>query len=281
MAGDFMVCRGNKADCFGPISGDNSMTAQALPKTEELSNTLIEFFFKKRKLKEFTIRQLKRDAGRLKGKIEPYIYHNLLGQIASLENNKTSLINDYEYALKLAPDDYDTQYNYIASLGNRGFITEAVAQTQILYKNFPNKLETLELLIKYIYLSCRFNEASQLLNKLKSPAEYFAYDIIVEALTIFENAGLTEDEAQYLCELAYSVLNTQNLYFSGAEIEIIGDCVHYSIYVDLPLDAIFDVNWELAGVFVDNVENRRNGTFIFEYKSVDILEERQVDECVV
>ena len=126
---------------------------------------------------------------------------------------------------------------------------------------------------------CRFKESLELLNKLEVKPIFFA--TAKEVSSVFENAGLSDDEAQHLCELAYSVLETKKLYFSGSEIEVIGDCVHYSIYIDLPIEDIFDVNWELAGVFVDNVEDRRNDALIFEYKSVDILEERLANECIV
>ena len=52
-------------------------------------------------------------------------------------------------------------------------------------------------------------------------------------------------------------------------------CIHFTIYVDLPIEEIFEVNWELANVLVENTQNTYSDVLMFEYSSIDVLEERQ------
>lgn len=257
------------------------MTAQALPKTQELFEKLDLFASTNRKLNEFDIRFLKRDAEKLKDKIDYPQYYDFLGKISCLENNKKNIINYYENAIKLSPNSYNIQRNYVISLAKRGFLSESFICSKNLATHFPNEIEALALVFDKSIRLCRFKEALQLSKIIKKNVECPYYELIEIAADIFEHEQLNDDEAQHLCQLAFSVLESQNLYFSDWDVEIIEDCVHYSIYVDLPVEEIFDINWELAGIFVDNVENRRNDTLIFEYKSVDILEERLANERVI
>lgn len=257
------------------------MTAQALPKTDELSKRMISFSNKKRKLTPFDIRKLKKDVESLKGQIDYFEYYDYLGQIACLERDKGSIVKYYENALRLAPDNYLTLNNYVVSLEKSGFFTEAITQAQVLVNKFPDDLKSIERLRYDNFFLCRFKDVQQLLNNTKIPANWVDYEIIIEALAIFNNAGLSDDEAQHLCELAYSVLESQNLYFSKAEIEIIVDCVCYTIYIDERIEKLFDINWELSGVFAEKLEDMRSDVLIFDYSSIDILEERQKYDRVI
>ena len=81
--------------------------------------------------------------------------------------------------------------------------------------------------------------------------------------------------------MAFSVLETKNLYYSDSEINIVDNCVCHTIYIDLPIEYLSDINWELAGVFAENVEDMRSDVLIFEYSSIDILEEKEKYECLI
>jgi tetratricopeptide (TPR) repeat protein len=271
-----MVCLGKKVNCLCYLCReDNAMTAQPAPKTQELANKIFSFYLKRRKLGEFDIPRLEKDVENLKGKIEYAKYYDFLGQIASLRRDKDNIISYYENALKLASNDSDIQYNYMVGLGNSGFITQAIEQGKVLVGKFPDKPEALTPIIDHISYLCRFKSSLPFLNKLENPTEFHNYKIIQKAISIFADAQLSDDEAQHLCQFAFSVLETKNLYYSDSEIKIADDCVCYTIYVDSPIEDMFDINWELAGIFAEKVEDMRSDVLMFEYSSIDVLEEKE------
>jgi tetratricopeptide (TPR) repeat protein len=252
------------------------VTAQALPKTQELSDRINTLFLKKRKPSEFDIRLLKKEAEKLKNKTTEVDYCQFLGLIAALENDKENCIIHYERAIKLSPNDYDVYKNYCICLHNRGLLFKEIEQLKELIEEFPSRTtETLLSVIENKKYLCRFKDTLALENKTKHQ------NFLLKESTIFENAGLSDDEAQYLCKLAYRILETKKLYFSYATIEIIDDCVLYTIYVDLPIEEIFKINWELAGIFAENVEDMRSDVLMFEYSSVDVLEEKEKHERLI
>lgn len=257
------------------------MITQALPKTQELTDRINTFLSKRRCLNLFESNSLKRDAEKLKGKIDDVDYYDFLGQISALENNRKSLLEYYEYSLQLQPDYYRVNYDYAAFLANSGLIFKSEKQSELLFEKFSDDSNALDIIIGTSYQTCKFQKTLSLLKKQETRNNFQFYDLLIKSLTIFESAKLNDDEAQRLCQLAYSVLETKNLYFSGSNIEIIGDCVLYTIYVDLPIEEIFEVNWELAGVFVENVENTRSDVLMFEYSSVDVLEEKEKHERLI
>jgi hypothetical protein len=162
--------------------------------------------------------------------------------------------------------------NYFISLYRCGLILEASEQLKEITKNSPTSTETLSFLSGKKFDLCRFKESLKSLNKLKDKPDFFG--TVKKAVSIFENAGLSDDDAQHLCELAYSVLETRKLYFSGSEIEIIDDCVFYTIYVDSPIEDIAEINWKLAETFAE-LDDMRSDILLFEYSSVAVLEEKQ------
>jgi hypothetical protein len=255
--------------------------AQALPKTQELLDKVNSFFSKKRRLGTFDARLLKREAEKLKGKIEYAHYYDILGQISSLENDRANTISFYENAIKLDPNNYATKYNYIASLRNCGLLFQSYEYTKQLLASYPNETNLLGVLIENSYFLCCFRETLQLLNKLERKTDFYAYETLLLAISIFENAQLSDTESNNLCQLAYSVLDEQNLCLTGLEIEIIDNCVLYTIYVDKSIEEIFEINWELANIFAEKVDDMRSDVLMFEYSSVDILEEKEKYERFV
>ncbi|MFZ2725349.1 MAG: hypothetical protein WAX77_03765 [Methylococcaceae bacterium] len=256
------------------------MTAQALPKTEELIDRINFLTLKKRRPSEFDIKLLKREAEKLKGKIEYSDYYDFLGRISALEQNKANVISYYENALKLVSDNYEIRHNYCISLSNNACFNESILQADILFNSFPNDSKILILLISGLWSLCNFRKSLELLNKLDNSIVK-NYQWIIQAAAILDKNKLSDNEAQRLCELALNLLETHSLYYSDLEIEIIDNTICYSIYVDLPVEEIFDINWELAGILADNDSSDYDDVLIFQYKPVAILEERLAHERIV
>lgn len=247
--------------------------AQALPKTQELADKIDQLLYKRRKPVDSEIRSLKKEASNLKDKIIYADYCDFLGGIACLENNNAKMIAHYKEAITLSfGNNYEIQRNYFANLNNRGLFAKAREQLKEITTKFPDTKELSIFSFGNAFFLCRFREAVLLSELLENIHDK---EIARTAAFIFERENLSDDEAENLCKLAYSVLETKNLYFSGSEIEIIDNCILYTIYIDLPIEEVFDINWELAGVFVDNGKNRCNEVLAFKYSSVDVLEEKK------
>ena len=137
---------------------------------------------------------------------------------------------------------------------------------------FPDDKYVFHELCDRLFCNARFNEVSKLINAIEDSKQL---QLINHATKIFEMANLTDSEAQHLQTLAYSVIEKNNLYYFESTINIIDDCVCFTLYVDLPVEKIFDINWELAGILADGVEDMRCGVLSFKYSSIDVLRERR------
>ena len=253
------------------------MTVQALPKTNELNGEINSYFAKNRKPTDGQVTLLNRKADTLRGKIPENIYYDLLGRIACLENDIAALNRHYQTALKLAPTDFQIHYDYLLALHNKGLHSEALAHGKTVLADFPEHSETiLSLITEYAILACRTYEASGFLTQTNNPDNHKYYQLIKEVWAIFETAGLADDEVERLQNLAHALIEKNNLYFSGVnQINITRGCIHYQIYIDLPIEDIFEINWQLADVLVENTENTRSDIILFEYESIDVFEESQ------
>jgi hypothetical protein len=247
--------------------------AQAVPKTkaEELSDKINSYALTKRKISkdDFNFRLLKNEIKGLFGKINHADYYDLLGRVSCLENNKNSVIESYKNAIKHAPNSFNIYENYVVSLKNLGLINHAFEQSKILIKKFPTHPNALSFFIGAASVLCHFRESYQLLNNVNISVNNINF--LEKVIHIFDSAELTDDEAQRLCELAYSILETKNLYYSGSAIEIIEDCVFYSIYIDVSIEEAARIDFELSYLFAEKLENMRDDVIVFEYKSVETL----------
>lgn len=250
------------------------MTAQPLPKTNELIGEINSYLAKKRKPTEWQVKLLKKKADTLRGKIPENIYYDVLGRISCLENDIAALTEYYQTALKLAPADFQTQYDYLLALHNTRLYSKALAQGKALLADFPEHSETiLSLMTECAFMACRMYEADGFLTETNNPDNHPRYQQIKEGLAVFEAAGLNDDEVERLQNLAHALIQKNNLYFSSTKISISQDCIHYQIYVDLPIEEIFDINWQLADVLVESTENTHSDVILFELESIDVLEE--------
>lgn len=247
------------------------MTAQPAPKTQELQNNINHFFDNYLRPTDFEIRLLKKEAGNLI-KIDAAIAYNYLGFIAALENNRKAVISNYEKAIKLPSNNCINRLNYSIALSRCGLNDLALEQAREIVKMIPDDKDVLETLFLRLSSTARFNEAHKLLTKIEDNERI---ELVNHASKIFEEANLEDEDAQYLQKLAYSVIEKNNIYYFNSTIGIIDNCVSFTLYVDLPVEEIFDINWELAGVLADNVEDMRCGVLSFKYSSIDVLRERR------
>lgn len=252
------------------------MTVKPLPNIKDLINDINNLVSKHRKPTDVEIYQLKKYLDSLKNKISWADYYDILGQISGLANNKEEMISFFEKSIRLEPNNYEIHRNHLFCLLNHGLIDLAINQAKLLNDRFSETQDSLSLLSKSYFYLCRFRDALQILDKQQT-----IDDFIKSSVAIFDNAKITDDEAQNLCELAFSLLKKKRLYFSAITLDIIESCVVYTIYVDVSIEQLTEINWELAGIFAKGVTNMRSNVLMFEYSSIDILEQDKFYECVV
>lgn len=247
------------------------MTTQPAPKTQELKNNINYFFNNYLRPIPLEIRRLKKEAENLI-KIDAAAAYNYLGLIAVLENNRKAVISNYEKAIKLMPNDFAIHSNYSTALLRSGLTDLALEEARKVFCNFTNNKDVILNLFYRLIDSARFDEAYKLSSKIESDK---GIELVNNAAKIFEEANLTDDDAQHLQNLAYSVITKNNLYYFKSGYEVIDGCVSITLYVDLPIEEIFDINWKLAGILADNLEDMRCDLLNFEYSSIEVLRERR------
>lgn len=250
------------------------MAAQALPITNELTDEINSYILKKRKPTDWQIRLLKKKADTLRGKIPESLFFDVQGSIASLERNIEALSRHYQTAIKLDSTNFQTQYNYLAALKNSCAYSNALAHGKLMLTDFPKNSEAiLSWLVECALMVCRMHEALFFLSQLNNPSQDNGYQLAKEGIAIFEAAELNDDVAERLQSLVTNLIQKNNLYHSQTSIGITDKCIHYLIYVDLPIEHIFEINWQLANELVENTENTYSDAILFEFQSIDVLEE--------
>lgn len=249
------------------------MTMQPAPATQELTHDLNAYFVRGRKPTDFEIKALEKKANALKSKIDYTDYYAFLGFIAALRRDAESVTYNFENALRLAPTDTTATVlsKYLVSLKNSGWYLQAFTLGRTLAKKLSNDNSLLTDMIESAFCLGRFHEAYELLSKLAEPQQYQGYQDIIEAIKIVDRVQLSDDEAEQLQQLAFSILQGHHLYFSNSRIEIMNNFIHYEIYVDLPIEQIPELDFELSLTFAEKLENMRDDVIVFEYKSVDTL----------
>lgn len=250
------------------------MTAQPAPKNQELENNIHYFWDNLLRPTNLDIRRLKREAENII-KIDAAVAYNYLGCIAVLENNKKDVISNFENAIKLTPNDFAINRSYSIALLNSGLNDLALEEARKGFSKFPNNKDVSLDLFYYLINSTRFDEAHKLLSKIEGDK---GIQLVNNAAKIFEAANLTDDEAQQLKILAFSLIEKHQLYFYAANIGIIENCVEYNIYVDNPIEDIFELNWELANLLAESVDDMRCDALNFTYSSVEVLREKKQHE---
>jgi hypothetical protein len=192
------------------------MSAQPLPKTNELIGEINSYLAKKRKPTDWQVKLLKKKADALRGKIPENIYYDVLGRISCLENDIAALNRYYQTALNLAPTDFQTQYDYLLALHNTRLYSKALVQGKALLADFPEHSETiLSLMTECAFMACRIYEADDFLTQTNNPDNHPRYQQIKEGREVFEAAGLNDDEAERLQNLAHALIQKKNFTFQA------------------------------------------------------------------
>ena len=253
------------------------MTDQPFPKATELTNEINTYFSKYRKPSDWQIKLLQKKADSLKGKIPDSLYYGLLGNISALEDDIPALRQHFQTAIKLNPTSSQPQYQYLVALKNRGRCSEELVLCNAMLTQFPDHSEEIfSWLAESAFMSCRMNEALHYLEQIKNKDESNSlYHHITESQLIFKTAGLSDEVASHLYNLAYDLLQKFGLYFSSTGVIVTTrGYVHCQLYVDLPIDNIYDLNYQLAAELVNNAENTYSDIVLFEFNSIDVFEER-------
>ncbi len=251
------------------------MIGQPAPATQELTDELNTYLNRRRKLLDIDLRRLGKKADSLQGKIDASEYSVFLGVIASLRRDAKNVTYNFEKALKLKPSSTKIINYYLTALNSSGQHSEALTQGKKLAKKLNDNGELLIKVIELAFWLGRFHEAQTLLNQLEEPQQCEYYQSIIDAIELVDSVELDDDKMMHFQQLAFSVIPKMNLYFSSASLNIAHNCIHYEIFVDLPVKDIFDVNWELADILVNNTDNAYNDVLMFEYSSIDVFDERR------
>ena len=253
------------------------MTGQHSPKATELINEINTYFSKYRKPSDWQIKLLKKKADSLKGKIADSFYYGLLGSISALEDDIPALKQHFQTAIKLSPASNQPQYQYLVALKNRGRCSDELVLCKDMLTQFPDHSEEIfSWLAESAFMSCRMNEALYYLEQIKNRDESNSlYHHITESQLIFKTAGLSDEVASHLYNLAYDLLQKFGIYFSSTGLIVTTrGLVHCQLYVDLPIDHIYDLNYQLAAELVHSTENTYSDVVLFEFNSIDVFEER-------
>ena len=253
------------------------MADQQSPKATDLINEINTYFSKYRRPSDWQIKLLKKKADNLKGKIPDRFYYGLLGTIAALEDDIPTLKQHFQTAIKLSPSNSQTQIEYLAALKNRGRCSEELVLCKDMLIQFPDHSEDIFVwMAESAFMSCRMNEAQQYLEQIKNRDESNSlYHHITESQLIFKTAGLSDEVASHLYNLAYDLLQKLGIYFSSTGLIVTTrGLVHCQLYVDLPIEHMYDLNYQLAAELVHNTENTYSDVVLFEFNSIDVFEER-------
>ena len=253
------------------------MTGQQSPKATELINEINTYFSKYRKPSAWQIKLLKKKADNLKGKIADSFYYGLLGTISALDDDIPALRHHFQTAITLSPSSSEPQYQYLVALKNRGRCSEELVLCKDMLTQFPDHSEEIySWLAESAFMSCRMNEALHYLQQIKNKDESNSlYHHIKESQLIFKTAGLSDEVASNLYNLAYDLLQKFGIYFSSTGIIVTTrGYVHCQLYVDLPIGDMYDLNYQLAAELVHNTENTYSNIILFEFNSIDVFEER-------
>ena len=211
-------------------------------------------------------------------KVSEYDYHDYLGVIFCLENNRQLSIEHHEIALKKAEELFMVNHNYFTTLKEFGLFKKARKFGDLILDKFPSNViefKTGETMVDILLASGRIEDSYSFLNRLENPMNHKYYDVIANFLPIFKDSGLTDDEAEKLHDVIFGVLHEKQLYLSNIEIKVIDNCLLITIYVDLPIEDIFDLNWDVAGVLAESVDDMRSDVIMFEFSSVDVFLEKK------
>ncbi len=277
------------------------MTAQAKPKTDELMDKILFYKNGLRKINKFERNRLISDAESLRGKISDWDLFDFFGMIACLYGDTTEAHKNHNLAFEKyklfcersnldyqAPseDHLYLKFNYHSTLWVEGLFSQCIEIGKELLEKYPNEFQTIVNLVSANLFLGKLHESVKLLNKMeKSADEHVHYSVIMDAVSLFEKAGLADDDAEKIMNFAFSILHEKKLFLSDVNANIVDDCLWIDLYVDFPepvesvAKEIAKINWEADGILAKNADSKWFDVIMFEFKSVEVLlEEREIIE---
>lgn len=124
--------------------------------------------------------------------------------------------------------------------------------------------------IESAFISCRMQEALELLMHSVTPEQQPLFGDIIKSAALFTAAGLSDGEAEQLQQLAFGLLQKNQLTITHCQITVADDFVHYEIFVDLAIGQLSELDFTLAQTLA-NLEDMRDDVLIFEYRSAAAL----------
>lgn len=275
------------------------MTAQAKPKTEELMDSILLHRDALRKITKFERNQLIRDTENLRGKISDWDVLDFLGMIACLYGYTAEALKNHDLAFEkyklfceqanldyqaVSEDDYYLRFNRHSTLWVAGMFPECIEAGEKLLEKYPKDFQTTVNLISANLFLGRLHESVSLLRTLDEyDGKHIHHDVIVEAVSLFEKVGITDEEAEQILNHAFDILHDKSLFLSATDANIVDECLWIDLYVDFPepvesiAKEIAKINWEADGILAEKANNKWFDVVMFEFKSVEVLlEEREI-----
>ena len=234
------------------------MTAQAKPKTEDLMDSIRLHKDGLRKINQFERNRLISDAESLRGKTSDWYLFNFFGMIACLfgdtnEARKNHQLAFEKYKLFCEQSNIDFQvpsenhlyleFNYISTLFKTGFMPECIKAGEDLLEKYPSDFEmedrlvfkTIVTLVAANLFLGRLHESAKFLNRMDVSADkHWYHEVIMEALMLFEEKRITDEEAEKILSHGFELLHNKNLFLSEIDANIVDDCLWIDLYVDFP-----------------------------------------------
>jgi len=226
-----------------------------------------------------------RHQARIFEKQDPVRAYMILGMIATLEGQFDKMQAHYERAIALAPTYSAAHLNYITSLNSIGLFAKALHYSKALFYQVPDNLEALHLIITNAVFCCRLHEALTYLQKwyiINPLNDLNLAKLIEEGVRLLSEVGLSDDEAERMYQLAFTLLYKKNIVFKNVHIDYFKDdsseCLVYTIFVDCPVYKVIELNHLLDERLNKELTDMPHDKIVFLYKSSEILTLSRVNQ---
>ena len=227
-----------------------------MPELATKANQLFEEIERLRltpELDTFTLTRLQREAINLL-KVDAFNAYQILGALASFEENITRVRENYEKALNLASINEDKAIilnNYAISTAVMGYFSEAAKLGIESYNIFPS-LRRAKQNIHHFMRAGLFHHAAELTHKIDNlDLDNGLFSLISRTTRFMDKHGVSDEELQKLIEITITVLHARQFFdFRRIQLEFLEDeysqWFHYVIKVNRSVEEIIEMIYELA-----------------------------------
>ena len=173
---------------------------------------------------KFTLRRIKKDAGKLKS--NPMEYRQAMGMIATVEGNPGEMRKHFKIAREFSPGNLDVGKNFASSLRNLGFYLEAKDIMNDLHDRLRGNSIFLESYIINFYVTGRFDSALQTIEEFNAlqPDRPFSKEArIANFANFIESSDITEDEVEGYERVVEQFLQEKMIYGWLLEYDLVSD----------------------------------------------------------